>query len=90
MEKGEKLKNFIKTTIRELLMEDKDVDVFGHKLSVLLHMIDDQVDKPKQVIKNKINQYSKTMPRTMLRYAIEHFSNIERKKFLDKKNLSVV
>jgi hypothetical protein len=59
MEKGEKLKNFIKTTIRELLMEDKDVDVFGHKLSVLLHMIDDQVDKPKQVIKNKINELLK-------------------------------
>jgi len=45
----DKVKNF-----KQFVNESKDVDVFGHKLSVLLDMIDDQVDKPKQFIKNKI------------------------------------
>ena len=34
----------------------QDVDVFGHKLSVLLDMIDDQVNEPKKFIKYKINE----------------------------------
>lgn len=38
------------------LNEAKDVDIFGHKLSVLLDMIDDQVDNPKVFIKNKIKE----------------------------------
>ena len=33
---------------------ETDVDVFGHKLSVLLDMIDDQIDEPEEFIKNKI------------------------------------
>jgi hypothetical protein len=47
----DKVKNF-----NQFVNESKDVDVFGHKLSVLLDMIDDQVDNPKQFIKNKINE----------------------------------
>ena len=47
----DKVKNF-----KQFVNESKDVDVFGHKLSVLLDMIDDQVDNPKQFIKNKINE----------------------------------
>ena len=47
----DKVKNF-----KEFVNESKDVDVFGHKLSVLLDMIDDQVDEPKKFIKNKINE----------------------------------
>ena len=47
----DKVKDF-----KQFVNESKDVDVFGHKLSVLLDMIDDQVDKPKQFIKNKINE----------------------------------
>jgi hypothetical protein len=50
------LRKLIATTIREYLNESKDVDVFGHKLSVLLDMIDNQVEKPKQFIKYKINE----------------------------------
>jgi hypothetical protein len=38
------------------LNEAKDADIFGHKLSVLLDMIDDQVDNPKEFIKNKIKE----------------------------------
>jgi hypothetical protein len=47
----DKVKNF-----KQFVNESKDVDVFGHKLSVLLDMIDDQVDEPKKFIKNKINE----------------------------------
>ena len=47
----DKVKNF-----KQFVNESKDVDVFGHKLSVLLDMIDDQVDEPKIFIKNKINE----------------------------------
>jgi hypothetical protein len=47
----DKVKNF-----KQFVNESKDVDVFGHKLSDLLDMIDDRVDKPKQFIKNKINE----------------------------------
>jgi len=50
----DKVKNF-----KQFVNESKDVDVFGHKLSVLLDMIDDQVDNPKQFIKNKINELLK-------------------------------
>ncbi|MBI2628935.1 DNA alkylation repair protein [Candidatus Pacearchaeota archaeon] len=37
------------------------------------------------VLRQFLKQYSKTMPRTMLRYAIEKLSEIERKKYLSKK-----
>ena len=47
----DRVKNF-----KQFVNESKDVDVFGHKLSVLLDMIDDQVDNPKQFIKNKVKE----------------------------------
>lgn len=50
------LKKFIATTIREYLNEHNDTEIFGHKLSVLLDMIDDQVDNSKVFIKNKIKE----------------------------------
>jgi len=40
--------------LNERVNEKKPTDIFGHKLNVLLDMIDNQVDNPKQFIKNKI------------------------------------
>jgi len=37
-------------------MENKQTDIFGHKLEVLLDMIEDQVDNPRQAIKYKIKE----------------------------------
>ncbi len=38
--------------------------------------------KNKQVLVDFLNKFSKTMPRTALRYAIEHFSDAERKSIM--------
>jgi 3-methyladenine DNA glycosylase AlkD len=74
-------------TITKILLHDTH-DLIHKACGWMLREVGKRVSKKELIV--FLNQYSKTMPRTMLRYAIEHFSNIERKKFLDKKNLSVV
>jgi hypothetical protein len=67
----DKVKNF-----KQFVNKNKDVDVFGHKLSVLLDMIDDQVDKPKQFIKNKINELLQLQKQTSITlYRVVYIKN---------------
>ena len=47
----DKVKNF-----KQFVNENKQTDVFGHKLEVLLDMIKNEVDNPKQTIKGKIKE----------------------------------
>jgi len=61
---------------KQFLNESKDVDIFGHKLSVLLDMIDGQVDKPKQIIKNKINELLQLQKQTSITlYRVVYIKN---------------
>ncbi len=67
----DQVKNF-----KPFVNENKDVDVFGHKLSVLLDMIDNQVDKPKQFIKNKINELLQLQKQTSITlYRVVYIKN---------------
>ena len=62
--------------LKQFVNESKDVDVFGHKLSVLLDMIDDQVDEPKQFIKNKINELLQLQKQTSITlYRVVYIKN---------------
>lgn len=58
------------------LNEAKDVDIFGHKLSVLLDMIDDQVDNPKVFIKNKIKELTQLQKQSSITlYRVVYIKN---------------
>lgn len=56
-------------------IEDEEYD--SNKLNELVKM-----KKDRTILYNFLMDYHKTMPRTMLRYAIEHFSKDEREMFL--------
>ncbi len=63
-------------SFNQYVNESKDADVFGHKLSVLLDMIDDQVDEPKQFIKNKINELLQLQKQTSITlYRVVYIKN---------------
>ena len=75
----DKVKNF-----KPFVNESKDVDVFGHKLSVLLDMIDGQVDEPEQFIKNKINELLQLQKQASITlYRVVYIKNPDK---LDKTN----
>ncbi len=69
-------------TIAKILLHDNH-DLIHKACGWMLREVGKRVSKKQLII--FLNQYSKTMPRTMLRYAIEHFSDKERQKFLNKK-----
>jgi len=68
--------------IAKILLHDNH-DLIHKACGWMLREVGKRVSKKQLII--FLNQYSKTMPRTMLRYAIEHFSDKERQKFLNKK-----
>lgn len=85
MENDKKLKNFIITTIREFLNENKQTDIFGHKLEVLLDMIKNEVDDPKEFIKSKIKELTRLQKQsTITLYRVIYIKNPYK---LNKKNL---
>lgn len=79
IKKGEYKDTF---AITKILLTDTH-DLIHKACGWMLREVGKRVSK--QQLKNFLNQYYQTMPRTMLRYAIEHFSDQERKHYLGKK-----
>jgi len=69
--------------ISEILMKDKH-DLIHKAVGWMLREVGKRNPK---IEKNFLKGYYKTMPRTMLRYAIEKFPEVERKKWLKGGNL---
>ena len=66
--------------LAELLLND-DHDLIHKAVGWMLREVG---KKDITVLKEFLNQFSKDMPRTMLRYAIERFSEGERQDFLNR------
>lgn len=79
IKKGEYKDTF---TITNILLTDNH-DLIQKACGWMLREVGKRISK--QQLKNFLNQHYQTMPRTMLRYAIEHFSEPERKHYLEKK-----
>lgn len=79
IKKGEYKDTF---AITKILLTDTH-DLIHKACGWMLREVGKRVSK--QQLKNFLNQHYQTMPRTMLRYAIEHFSDQERKHYLGKK-----
>ncbi len=66
--------------LAELLLND-DHDLIHKSVGWMLREVG---KKNSTILKEFLNQFSQNMPRTMLRYAIERFSEIERQSFLNR------
>jgi hypothetical protein len=65
-------------------MENKETNIFGHKLEVLLDMIEGQVDNPRKAIKYKIKELIKLQKQSNITlYRVVYIKNPD---VLNKKN----
>lgn len=69
--------------IAKILLKDKH-DLIHKAVGWMLREMGKRCSK--EELKKNLKTYSREMPRTMLRYAIEHFPEKERKSYLNSKN----